>query len=74
MNLTQFCQFVFSKPGALFSVNRSSDLLSLQRRCLRSVSSAERWSGHPEPTGKLRRSLAGNAAEESGIHAWRFPA
>jgi hypothetical protein len=26
INSTQFCQFVYSKPGALFSVNRSSDL------------------------------------------------
>jgi hypothetical protein len=46
---TQFCQNVYGKPGALFSVNRLSDA-EAPLGSLASVSSAERWSGIPEPT------------------------
>src|SRR5580704_13480732 len=46
---TQFQKETYGKPGALFSVNRLSDA-EAQIGSLASVSSAERWSGNPEPT------------------------
>src|SRR5260370_34329774 len=46
---TQFRKKTYGKPGALFSVNRLSDA-EAQIGSLASVSSAERWSGNPEPT------------------------
>src|SRR6267378_4428751 len=46
---TQFPKKTYGEPGALFSVNRLSDA-EAQLGSLASVSSAERWSGDPEPT------------------------
>src|SRR5260370_40180944 len=46
---TQFRKKTYGKSGALFSVNRLSDA-EAQIGSLASVSSAERWSGNPEPT------------------------
>src|SRR5260370_38583368 len=46
---TQFRKKTYGEPGALFSVNRLSDA-EAQIGSLASVSSAERWSGNPEPT------------------------
>jgi hypothetical protein len=61
---THMCQNVYGKPGALFSVNR----LKVQEpgEALASVSSAERWSGIPEPTN-MRRSLSAGDATETGV-------
>jgi hypothetical protein len=50
VNSTQFCQNMYGKPGALFSVNRLLDAEAEGEASLASVSSAERWSGIPEPT------------------------
>jgi hypothetical protein len=50
INSTTLSQNVYGKPGALFSVNRLSDALAQDLSFRASVSSAERWSGVPEPT------------------------
>jgi hypothetical protein len=67
---TQFCQNPIPKknirkPGALFSVNRLSDA-EAHMGSLASVSSAERWSGNPEPTNM--RLPNGWGATETGVY------
>jgi hypothetical protein len=49
INSNTLSKNVYGKPGALFSDNRLIDAEALQGS-LASVSSAERWSGDPEPT------------------------
>jgi hypothetical protein len=63
INSTTLSQNVYGKPGALFSVNRLSNAEAPQGS-LASVSSAERWSGNPEPTN-MRRSLNIGGATET---------
>src|ERR1700724_916742 len=62
---TQFRKKTYGEPGALFSVNRLSDA-EAQIGSLASVSSAERWSGNPEPTNM--RLPNGWGATETGVH------
>src|ERR1700738_825 len=62
---TQFRKKTYGKPGALFSVNRLSDA-EAQKGSLASVSSAERWSGNPEPTNM--RLPNGWGATETGVY------
>ena len=62
--INTYCQNVYGKPGALFSVNRLSDTEAPQGS-LASVSSAERWSGIPEPTNM--RLPNGWGAAETGV-------
>src|SRR6202051_1067180 len=62
---TQFPKKTYGKPGALFSVNRLSDA-EAQKGSLASVSSAERWSGNPEPTNM--RLPNGWGARETGVY------
>src|SRR3979490_1059869 len=62
---TQFRKKQYGKPGALFSVNRLSDT-EAQKGSLASVSSAERWSGNPEPTNM--RLPNGWGATETGVY------
>src|ERR1700738_4374517 len=62
---TQFPKKTYGKPGALFSVNRLSDA-EAQMGSLASVSSAERWSGVPEPTNM--RLPNGWGATETGVY------
>src|SRR5271154_6710463 len=63
---TQFRKKTYGKPGALFSVNRLPDA-EAQQGSLASVSSAERWSGDPEPTN-MRRSLKDGGATETCVY------
>src|SRR5713226_2442990 len=62
---TQFRKKTYGKPGALFSVNRLSDA-EAQKGSLASVSSAERWSGNPDPTNM--RLPNGWGATETGVY------
>ena len=70
----QFCQNVYGKPGALFSVNRLFRRRSLSEGSRAAFSSAERWSGNPEPT-KLRLPNAWEATETGvdGAHPCEHP-
>jgi hypothetical protein len=68
---TQFCQNVYVKPGALFSVNRLSDA-EAQMGSSASVSSAERWSGNPDPTNMRRSHRMGAPPKPVYMHDLKF--
>jgi hypothetical protein len=64
INSTQFCQNVYGKPGALFSV-KLEDAEAQATGSIASISSAERWSGIPDPTNM--RLPNGWGATETGV-------
>src|SRR5580692_3258593 len=68
---TQFQIKTYGKPAALFSINRLSDA-EAQSGSRAFVSSAERWSGNPEPTNMRRPRRTGSPPKPVSMQNLRY--
>src|ERR1700679_108149 len=69
---TQFPIKTYGKPAALFSVNRLSDAEAQSQGSRAFVSSAERWSGNPEPTNMRRPRRTGSPPKPVSMQNLRY--